>query len=174
MVASISAISRSFLRICAAVASRSFAKRSRSGSAPVLLRRLPGWLGRTWLAAGAAVEATVVRERKGGREGRRAGVEETDLPGDSAVGAGCGLGGRRCASQSQQRRSRGQAALPQSHISFVRGNEKERRSACLTCQVARFVACGVYWLGIGTAGEQSRNDGVASRLARGVHGGAIA
>ena len=45
---------------------------------------------------------------------------------------------------------------------------------CLTCEVARFVSCGVQRLGIGTAGEQSRDDSVAPRLARGVHGGAIA
>ena len=76
MVASISAISRSFLRICAAVASRSFATRCRSvmipGSAAVLSgRRLSGWLVRTWLAVGAAVEDTAVREREREREGER-------------------------------------------------------------------------------------------------------
>ena len=78
MVASISAISRSFLRICAAVASRSFATRCRSvmipGSAAVLSgRRLSGWLVRTWLAVGAAVEDTAVREREGGGGERRWG-----------------------------------------------------------------------------------------------------
>ena len=86
MVASISAISRSFLRICAAVASRSFATRCRSvmipGSAAVLSgRRLSGWLVRTWLAVGAAVEDTAVRERERGGGGSGGGVTGGgDLP----------------------------------------------------------------------------------------------